>query len=127
MFWLFQAFCLSSCCVETRINQSWIDIYWLIPQTIWDTDGLFSPDNIIKISHISCFLLLFLPMIIQHIFPILLGTLQSSNLIYYVKNSLVCHFETLNWAMASNFIFCQVRSQRKRFYLLAPRTLFASG
>ena len=48
----FQAFCLSSCCVETRINQSWIDIYWLIPQTIWDRDGLFS-SNITHFLSIS--------------------------------------------------------------------------
>ena len=45
-------FCLASCCVETRINQSWIDIYWLIPQTIWDRDGLFS-SNITHFLSIS--------------------------------------------------------------------------
>ena len=39
------SFSIWSCCVDTRINQSWIDIYWLIPQTIWDIDaGLFSSD-----------------------------------------------------------------------------------
>ena len=45
------SFSIWSCCVDTRINQSWIDIYWLIPQTIWDIDaGLFSSD----ITHFLC-------------------------------------------------------------------------
>ena len=69
------SFSIWSCCVDTRINQSWIDIYWLIPQTIWDIDaGLFSSD----ITH---FLLYFYSQLFNRAGTLTSQTLQDRDLV----------------------------------------------